>query len=75
MSADPERLFLSAGLMITDRWNRLGIDIIEAIECLKSWMGLKEWLEDHEYFDKVAFGEIEEKKEEEPPQVIITVED
>jgi hAT family C-terminal dimerisation region len=39
MSAEPERLFSSAKITITDRRNRLGIDTIEAIECLKSWLG------------------------------------
>ncbi|KAH0604073.1 uncharacterized protein H6S33_007104 [Morchella sextelata] len=37
MSADPERLFSSSKLLISDRRNRLGDDIIEASECLKSW--------------------------------------
>ena len=37
MSAEPERLFSSAKISITDRRNRLGIESIEAIECLKSW--------------------------------------
>jgi hypothetical protein len=36
MSASPERLFSSAGLTITERRNRLGIQSIEALECLKS---------------------------------------
>jgi hypothetical protein len=37
ISAEPERLFSSAKISITDRRNRLGIESIEAIECLKSW--------------------------------------
>ena len=37
MSADIERVFSSSGLLITDRRNRLKEDIIEAVECLKSW--------------------------------------
>lgn len=37
MAADLERLFSSAGLMISSRRNRLEINTIEAIECLKSW--------------------------------------
>lgn len=37
MAADPERLFSSAGFMINNRRNRLNIDSIEALECLKSW--------------------------------------
>jgi hypothetical protein len=39
MSAEPERLFSSAKITITDRRNRLGIESIEAVECLKSWLG------------------------------------
>ena len=50
-----ERLFSSAGLTISDRRCRLGIDVIEAIECLKSWLSLPEWVEDHEYYEKVEF--------------------
>jgi hypothetical protein len=38
MSAEPERLFSGAKITITDRRNRLGIETIEAIECLKSWL-------------------------------------
>jgi hAT family C-terminal dimerisation region len=38
MSAEPERLFSGAKITITDRRNRLGIESIEAIECLKSWL-------------------------------------
>lgn len=38
MSAEPERLFSSAKITITDRRGRLGIESIEAIECLKSWL-------------------------------------
>jgi hypothetical protein len=38
MSDEPERLFISAKLLITYRRNRLGDDIIQASECLKSWV-------------------------------------
>jgi hypothetical protein len=38
MSAEPERLFSGAKITITDRRNRLGIESIQAIECLKSWL-------------------------------------
>jgi len=38
MSDEPERVFSSAKLHITDRRNRLGDDIIQASECLKSWV-------------------------------------
>lgn len=37
MSSEVERVFSSSGLMITDRRNRLKEDIIEAVECMKSW--------------------------------------
>lgn len=45
MSADPERLFSSTKLVLSDLRNRLGMDIVEDFECLKSWyklQGLKE---------------------------------
>ena len=38
MSAEVERLFSSCKITITDRRNLLGIDTVEANECLKSWM-------------------------------------
>jgi hypothetical protein len=38
MSDEPERSFSSAKLLISDRRNRLGDDIIEASEWLKSWV-------------------------------------
>jgi len=38
MSDEPERQFNSAKLLISDLRNRLGDDIIEAAECLKSWV-------------------------------------
>jgi hypothetical protein len=38
MPAEPERLFSGAKITITDRRNRPGIESIEAIECLKSWL-------------------------------------
>jgi hypothetical protein len=36
ISAEVERLFSSCKITITDRHNRIGINAIEAIECLKS---------------------------------------
>ena len=38
MSHEPERVFSSAKLLISNIRNRLGDDIIEASECLKSWI-------------------------------------
>ena len=40
MAADPERLFSSAGLTVTNRQNNLSIQSIEALECIKSWAKL-----------------------------------
>jgi hypothetical protein len=37
MLAAPERLFSSANITISDRYNRLHSDTTEAIKCLKSW--------------------------------------
>lgn len=48
MSAEPERLFSGAKITITDRRNRLGSDIIEALECLKSWFGIRDFHGDDE---------------------------
>jgi len=36
MSAEPERLFLGAGITVTERRNRLDAKTIKALECLKS---------------------------------------
>ena len=36
IAADPERLFSSAALTVTDYWNHLLIELIEALECIKS---------------------------------------
>jgi hypothetical protein len=38
MSAEPERLFSGSKLTVTDIRNKLGVDSIEATECLKSWL-------------------------------------
>ena len=38
MSAAPKRLFLSTKLTISDLRSRLGSDIVEALECLRSWV-------------------------------------
>ena len=37
MSADCERVFSGAGALVTNRKKRMQEDIIEAIECLRSW--------------------------------------
>jgi hypothetical protein len=38
MSAEVERLFSSANITIIDCRNRIGVDAVEAIKCLKSWL-------------------------------------
>lgn len=47
MSAEPERLFSAAKLTVTDRRNRLGSDVMEALECLKSWLRIHDFQERH----------------------------
>jgi hypothetical protein len=50
MSVEPERLFSGAKITITDRRNRLGGDMIEALECLKSWFGIRDFHGDNERY-------------------------
>jgi hypothetical protein len=70
MSADPERLFSGAKITISDRRNRLGIEVIQAIECLKSWLNIVEGLEDDiEDLDALA----EDTEGETVAQVDLTV--
>jgi hypothetical protein len=38
MSASVKRLFSRAKITITERRNLLGIEAVQAIECLKSWL-------------------------------------
>ena len=45
MSTKPERVFLGLKIMISDYRYRLGIELIKALECLKSQIGIKEWLD------------------------------
>jgi len=49
MSADPKRAFSGAKVTITDRRNKLGMQMIEWLECLKSWTSPTEWEEDRLY--------------------------
>jgi hypothetical protein len=43
MSAAIERLFSSCSLTLEDRRNRIGIKLLEALECLKSRFKIKEF--------------------------------
>jgi hypothetical protein len=49
MSSDPERAFSAAKITLTDRRNKLSIDMIECLECLKSWLSKDEWALDQEH--------------------------
>ncbi|CCE35411.1 uncharacterized protein CPUR_06841 [Claviceps purpurea 20.1] len=40
MSDDCERLFSSAKMLLSDRRSRSTMDIIEACECLRQWLGV-----------------------------------
>ena len=59
MSLSPKRLFSSTKITITDRRNRLGIALVQALECLKSWIGIIE-LKDN---DKDSHSKVEDKEE------------
>jgi hAT family C-terminal dimerisation region len=39
MSTELERIFSSCEHLLSDRKSRTGDDLIEAIECLRSWWG------------------------------------
>jgi hypothetical protein len=41
ISAEPERLFSSCRITVTDRRNKLSVKAIEALECLRSWYKVK----------------------------------
>jgi hypothetical protein len=43
MSVVPERLFSEAKLTLTNLRNRLGIELLEAFQCLRLWYRLEEW--------------------------------
>ena len=49
MSSDPERAFSAAKITLTDRRNKLSIEMIECLECLKSWLSKDEWALDQEH--------------------------
>ena len=59
MSAEPERLFSATKLILTDRWNRLSMKMIEALSCLKSWYKLKDFILEEDLFIGPKFREQE----------------
>jgi hypothetical protein len=46
MSSEPERVFSSVENNLSDRRNRIQMDLLENLELLKSWMKLKEMKSD-----------------------------
>ena len=64
MSADPERLFSSAKITISDRRNRLGIYTVEALECLKSWLKIKVLIDDDEEDGGLEGESIDDSRED-----------
>jgi len=42
MSAEPERVFSTAKITLSGRRCRMGDDLLEAVECLKSWQ--RDWM-------------------------------
>ena len=49
MSLDPKRAFSAAKITLTDRRNKLSMEMIECLECLKSWLSQEEWALDREH--------------------------
>ena len=66
MSADLKRLFLGAKIMISNRRNRLGIFIIKALECLKSWLKIQMLVDDDKEDEGIQEEEIEDIRQEGP---------
>ena len=60
MLADLERLFSSAKLCLIDLRNKLGMDILEAFECLKSWYKIKAFRGESNWREEI-FGEESQK--------------
>lgn len=51
-SAAVERLFSAAKLTCANRCSRLSVDTIERLECLKSWLNLKQWFIEEDNVNK-----------------------
>ena len=54
MSTEPEHVFSGSKITISNHRCRFGIELIEALECLKSWMGIEEWLDETVLVDTPA---------------------
>ena len=55
MLAEPERLFSGVKITILDRRNRLTINTIQALQCLKSWLGIRDLVDDDVIDDDKLF--------------------
>jgi hypothetical protein len=71
MSAEPERVFSSAKITITDRRCRLSVEAISTLECLKSWSrdglitaAFPQILELDEMLDALKKASIERRRQE-----------
>jgi len=64
MSADPECLFSGAKIIISDRQNRLGIFIIKALECLKSWLRIKTIEDNNDNIEGIQGEEAQDLRQE-----------
>ena len=64
MSAEPERLFLSCKITITDRRNRLLVKVIEALECLRSQYKVEAFELDEVREEQEVEGEEERRQQD-----------
>jgi hypothetical protein len=55
MLTNPKRLFFNVKVCITEFKNKLGIDILEAFECLKSWYKIQGFREGSKFQEEI-FG-------------------
>jgi hypothetical protein len=46
MSAKPEHMFSGSKIIISNYRCSLEIQLIKALKCLKSWIGIVEWMEE-----------------------------
>jgi len=56
MSAELERVFSRSKITISDRRCRLGIKLIKALECFKSWIRIEEWLDETVLVDTLTLA-------------------
>ena len=53
MLSDPKRAFSAAKITLTNRHNKLSIEMIKCLECLKSWLLKDKWALDQEHCLKI----------------------